>query len=245
MSTVHLILQGKGGVGKSFIAALLAQYLQERGVAVHCFDADPVNSTLAGFPALNTTKLDLIESSDKGRRINPRRFDDLVEQVTSQPAESHVIVDTGSSAFVPLLHYVVSNEVPTVLSNAGHELVVHTVVTGGQALLDTLHGAAQLVKQLDDARFVVWLNPFWGPIADDGKSFEQMRIYQDIKKRIETIVSLPAFTDELFPQDIAGMLKSRLTFKDAIETPALSLMSRHRLKVAQRDFYSRLDGLAI
>jgi hypothetical protein len=72
-----------------------------------------------------------------------------------------------------------------------------------------------------------------------------MRIYQDIKKRIETIVSLPAFTDELFPQDIAGMLKSRLTFKDAIETPALSLMSRHRLKVAQRDFYSRLDGLAI
>jgi Transcriptional activator TraM len=31
------------------------------------------------------------------------------------------------------------------------------------------------------------------------------------------------------------MLKSRLTFKDAIETPALSLMSRHRLKVARRE----------
>ena len=42
MSTVHLILQGKGGVGKSFIATLLAQYLQEKGVAVRCFDADPV-----------------------------------------------------------------------------------------------------------------------------------------------------------------------------------------------------------
>jgi CobQ/CobB/MinD/ParA nucleotide binding domain len=245
MSTVHLILQGKGGVGKSFIAALLAQYLQEKGVAVRCFDADPVNSTLASFPALQTTKLDLIESSDKGRRINPRRFDDLVEHIASQPADAHVIVDTGSSAFVPLLHYVVSNEVPAILSQAGHELVVHTVVTGGQALLDTLHGAAQLVRQLDDARFVVWLNPFWGPIADDGKAFEQMKIYQDIKKRIETIVNLPAFTDELFPQDIAGMLKSRLTFKDAIEAPALSLMSRHRLKVAQRDFYSRLDSLAI
>ena len=123
--------------------------------------------------------------------------------------------------------------------------MVHTVVTGGQALLDTLHGAAQLVKQLDDARFVVWLNPFWGPIADDGKAFEQMKIYQDIKKRIETIVNLPAFSDELFPQDIALMLKSRLTFKDAIEAPSLSLMSRHRLKVAQRDFYSRLDSLVV
>jgi hypothetical protein len=41
----------------------------------------------------STTKLDLIESSDKGRRINPRRFDDLIEQVASQPPEAHVIVD--------------------------------------------------------------------------------------------------------------------------------------------------------
>ena len=57
--------------------------------------------------------------------------------------------------------------------------------------------------------------------------------------------SLPAFTDELFPQDIASMLKSRLTFKEAIESPDQSLMSRHRLKVAQREFYSRLDSLAV
>jgi hypothetical protein len=97
--------------------------------------------------------------------------------------------------------------------------VVHTVVTGGQALLDTLHGAAQLVKQMDAARFVIWLNPFWGPVADNGRTFEQMNLYEAIKKRIETIVSLPAFTDELFPQDIASMLKSRLTFKEAIESP--------------------------
>ena len=84
----------------------------------------------------------------------------LHEQITGQPAESHVIVDTGSSAFVPLLHYMLSNEVQAILSQGGHQLVVHTIVTGGQALLDTLHGAAQLVKQLDAARFVIWLNPF-------------------------------------------------------------------------------------
>jgi hypothetical protein len=39
------------------------------------------------------------------------------------------------------------------------------------------------------------------------------------------------------------MLKSRLTFKEAIESPDQSLMSRHRLKEAQREFYSRLNGL--
>ena len=176
MSTVHLILQGKGGVGKSFAAFLLAQYLPDKSVLVRCFDADPINSTLASFPALNAVKVDLIENSDKGRRIDPRRFDDLVEQITGQPAEAHVIVDTGSSAFVPLLHYVLSNEVQAILSQGGHQLVVHTIVTGGQALLDTLHGAAQLVQQLDAARFVIWLNPFWGPVADNGRTFEQMNL---------------------------------------------------------------------
>src|ERR1700730_1268616 len=50
-----------------------------------------------------------------------------------------------------------------------------------------------------------------------------MKIYQDIKKRIEIVVNLRAFTDELFPQDIASMLKSRLTFKEAISSPDQSL----------------------
>jgi CobQ/CobB/MinD/ParA nucleotide binding domain len=245
MSTVHLTLQGKGGVGKSVVATLLAQYLRDKGIAAKCFDADPLNQTLAGFAGLGVTKVDLMETTEKGRRINPRRFDDLVEQIAEQSGESHVIVDTGSSSFVALVHYLVSNDVPDVLSQTGHELVVHTVVTGGQALLDTLHGVAQLVKQLDNVRFVVWLNPFWGPVAEDGKTFEQMKTYQDIKKRIQTVVNLPAFVDELFPQDIAAMLKSRLTFKEAIDSPAFSLMSRHRLKVAQRDFYSQLDTLAV
>jgi hypothetical protein len=113
------------------------------------------------------------------------------------------------SSFVALVHYLVSNDVPAVLSQTGHELVVHTVITGAQALLDTLHGVAQLVKQLDSVRSILWLNPFWGPIAEDGKTFEQMKTYQDIKKRIETVVNLLAFGDELFPQDIAAMLKGR------------------------------------
>jgi hypothetical protein len=56
---------------------------------------------------------------------------------------------------------------------------------------------------------------------------------------------MPAFTDGLFLQDIASMLKSRLTFKEASESPDQSLMSRDRLKVAQREFYSRPDSLAV
>ena len=245
MSTLHFVLQGKGGVGKSFAAVLFAQYLRERGLQVSCFDGDPLNQTFFGFAALNVKKLDFLEVTEKGRRINPRRFDDLVEEIAQQPADSHVIVDTGSSSFVALVHYLLAHDVFSVLSKLGHEVVVHTIVTGGQALLDTLHGAAQLIKQLDSARFVVWLNPYWGPVSEDGKSFEQMKMYQEMKKRIESLVALPAYSEELLPQDISAMLKKRLTFKEAMESPDFTLMSRHRLRLAQRDVYARLDGIAV
>ena len=40
----------------------------------------------------------------------------------------------------------------------GHELIVHTVITGGQALSDTLNGFDLMIKQFSsDITFVVWL----------------------------------------------------------------------------------------
>jgi hypothetical protein len=38
----------------------------------------------------------------------------------------------------------------------------HSVVSGGEPLLGTVHGVVQLVKHLDSVRFVVWLNPGTG-----------------------------------------------------------------------------------
>jgi MinD-like ATPase involved in chromosome partitioning or flagellar assembly len=46
---VHLVLQGKGGVGKSFVSAVLGQYFHARKGALHCFDTDPVNATFAQY----------------------------------------------------------------------------------------------------------------------------------------------------------------------------------------------------
>jgi cellulose biosynthesis protein BcsQ len=51
---IHMVLQGKGGVGKSFVAALMAQYLQDRGQDPVCIDTDPVNATFAGYAETST-----------------------------------------------------------------------------------------------------------------------------------------------------------------------------------------------
>src|ERR1051325_6140975 len=49
---IHMTLQGKGGVGKSLVASVLAQYFGEQGRVVRCVDTDPVNRTLAQYSAL-------------------------------------------------------------------------------------------------------------------------------------------------------------------------------------------------
>ena len=59
MKKIHLILQGKGGVGKSLIASLLMQYLQKKSYNVIAIDTDPVNSTLHGYSKLNIQLLGL------------------------------------------------------------------------------------------------------------------------------------------------------------------------------------------
>ena len=73
-----------------------------------------------------------------GDEINSRKFDALVELIA--PSTDDVIIDNGASSFVPLSHYLLSNQVPALLKDMGHELIVHTVITGSQAMDDTING---------------------------------------------------------------------------------------------------------
>ena len=58
--TIHLVLQGKGGVGKTVVAGWLSEFLISRGQPVQCIDGDPVNRSLAQYKALPVEKLDLV-----------------------------------------------------------------------------------------------------------------------------------------------------------------------------------------
>ena len=51
-AAIHLVLQGKGGVGKSVVASWLAEFLIGRGQPVCCIDGDPVNRSLGQYKAL-------------------------------------------------------------------------------------------------------------------------------------------------------------------------------------------------
>lgn len=237
---VHLVLQGKGGVGKSVIAAMIAQFKMSKGQTPVCVDTDPVNATFAGYRHLNVRRLEIME----GEEIKPRNFDLLVEMIAE--SQSDVIIDNGASSFVPLSHYMISQRVPEIIEGMGHELVVHTVITGGQALTDTVRGFSQLAGQFpDDAAFCVWLNPYWGEIKKDGKTFEQMKAYLDHKGRVSALVAIPTLREDTFGRDFSDMLQARLTFDEAIANTDLTIMTRQRLKMIQKELFAQMESAAV
>ena len=103
--TIHLTLQGKGGVGKSLVASILAQYLKAAQRNVQCIDTDPVNRTFAQYSALAADRLHL---RDEHNRIDQRAFDVLMERFLNNDASTFV-VDNGASTFLPLWHYLLEN----------------------------------------------------------------------------------------------------------------------------------------
>jgi len=81
---------------------------------------------------------------DDDKNVDASKFDDLIEIISQ--TTSDVIIDNGASSFIPLSSYLVANGIVSVFQSMGHQLFVHTVITGGQALPDTLIGFDALVR---------------------------------------------------------------------------------------------------
>lgn len=232
---VHFTLQGKGGVGKSFVSALLVQFLRCRGDAVTAVDTDPVNATLAGYKAFGTQRLELME----GGSLIERNFDKLIEQVVAE--DTNFVIDNGAASFIPLSYYIAENDAFSIIGDNDKQVVIHTVVTGGQAMRDTLAGFASLVEQMPgNAELVVWLNEFFGDIEADGKTFEDMKIYQANKERVRGIVRIARQTGSTFGEDVKLMLDNKLTFDEVAQSPTFGLMAKSRLSKVKTAIFEQL-----
>ncbi len=118
-TTIHLLLQGKGGVGKTLVASYLAQYFMNRRQPVRCIDIDPLAHTLAQYGGLNVQMFPLIREGD----IDPRSFDAVIENVLN--GHGTFVMDTGPSAFVPLWNYILEHDLIRTLSSSGRRLYIH------------------------------------------------------------------------------------------------------------------------
>lgn len=239
MSAIHMVLQGKGGVGKSLVAVLLAQYLKSKSEGVLCADTDPVNDTFARYQAFGAKRIKILNAD---KNIDARAFDGLVEAMLEH--EGNAVIDNGASTFIPLSSYMKENNVVEMLREAGKTVYIHTVLTGGQAMDDTMIGLNNLLTN-QNAPIVVWENEFFGEVAKDGKKFLDSKMYENNKSRIAGLVTLHKRNQDTFGKDLELLVSNNMTFDEAMTSDLFSTMPRQRLKIIQRSMYEQLDALEI
>ena len=229
MSTIHTVIQSKS-VGKTIAAMTLAHYLRdERDKTVLCLDTDMINDSLASFAALQAVKVDVTALADYCRSISP--------------AIQHVVMDTSISGFLPFCSGLQNSFLPA-LTEAGHSLHLHTIVTGGPSAIETFNGFRTLAGNFPDLPITVWLNPFWGEVALQNRPFEDCKVYQEHIHSIHSLVRMRDNTS-LFLDDLQRMLTRHLTFNEALKGDGLSIAERSRVLRIWRHTIEQLDCAAI
>jgi shikimate kinase len=236
-TSIHILLQGKGGVGKSLISAILSQYLLSKGQDVRCVDADPVNQTLSEYQGLAVSRLNLLKAGS----VDQREFDLLIEKLLTE--NGTFVVDTGASTFIPLWHYILENDALDYLRERGKRVFVHSVITGGQSLNDTLDGFEQLAETTREKNIVVWLNEYFGSVLQNGQPFRETAVCKKHANKVQGSVAIVRRTADTFGRDVEDMIRQKMTFEEALNGSGFTIMAKQRLRVVQRELFSQLDAI--
>lgn len=228
MATVHMMLQKKGGVGKSMIASMWMQFMGEMGYPVAGIDTDPSNKSFAAFSELGIYKLEIMDSSSD--EIDQRRFDALVDTIYDLNSHDHIIIDTGASCYPSLFAYLKHNAPFDIIKSAGHQIYIHTPLSGGADIVETTVCLEELVNTFPDLPFIVWKNRFHGDLVIDNMPFEQFKIYPQLENHIVAIIDIPHKNKDTFGKDLEILMAKKHTFKAAFNS-SMPVMVRQRLKI--------------
>lgn len=133
MTQIHLIGGEKGGVGKSMVARLLAQYFIDHSIAFTGFDADRSHGALLRFYAGYTSPV-LVDQPDS--------LDTIVEAATSQP-ERRILVDLAAQTGEPLTRWMDESQLLAVAPELNLHIRYWHVMDSGR-------DSVELLRQLFD-----------------------------------------------------------------------------------------------
>jgi len=224
----------------------MAQYLSSKGLKTTCIDCDPVTPTLIAYEALHALRIDIMEDNN----IEKIKFDKFVELIIAGEENEHFIIDNGTSSFVALADYLVANGIVSFLRSMGHVVTFHVIIVGGDNLKGTVEGFQYITDKFKgDSQILIWLNPFFGKIERDGKSFDQFSVFAENSKFVDAIINYPDFPKDMFGKSFALLQKDRLTFAevcDAENTPkGYDRMTCHRLGMIRTQVFNMLDATKV
>ncbi|MYN00775.1 hypothetical protein GTP41_01545 [Pseudoduganella sp. DS3] len=236
-NTVHFVLQGKGGIGKTFVSTILAQWLQGKSeTPLRCYDTDQENTTFSRYKSLNVKHVPVMTEA---RTIDPKRFDALMIDILEQ--DGNCVIDNGANTFSPLMAYLIENDCFNLLEESGRKVYIHTIVGGGDTLHDTAMGFVTTAKSTQ-VPLVLWENEHFGLLQSaSGKSFLESQTYADNSARVRGRIVLSARNADTFGADVKKMNTGRLTIDEVKASDKFNVMEKQRIKVVFRDLFEQLD----
>lgn len=218
---LNLVINGKGGVGKSFFAVNFVQYLKEHQLPHVAFDTDNENSTLKRFHP-DATFLNLNK---------PRDLDAMFHALEEH---SLVVVDCRAASTGPMFDYFAEVAAGEVLShyNAGLTLIMPV-----NHEADSVDQVQRIVDKFGGhARYVIIRNTVH---TDSFTLYDESEVRDRLTNQChgrEIVMS------RLQSWLVEALHSTNLTPAAASRNPVFSILDRQRLSLWRRHLYDQIDS---
>ena len=217
---IDIILNGKGGVGKSFFATNFVQFLKDKQIPHVAIDTDNENSTLKRFHG----EAEFINIEDK------QGIDSIFPALEKAPL---VVVDCRAASTDIFLDYFAEVKVFDILRTMNARL---TVISPVNHEADSIEQVKIVAEALGNrCKYVV--------IKNQAHS-EHFTIYEKSKTRSRLIDELDAreiVMPKLYDWLVTGLNQTNLTITAAIANSEFSLVNRQRLKNWREKFFEEIE----
>jgi len=229
MAQIHFIGGEKGGVGKSLVARVLAQYLIDHERPFLGFDTDKSHGALMRFYAgyASPIVVDRYESLDA-----------IVEAAVAAPDRS-ILVDMAAQTQDALTQWMDDSALIELSSELGLGLTYWHVMDSGRDSVD-------LLKKLLD-RFGSRLNYVLVQNHIRGDNFDILEVSGEKKRALELharVINIKRLHEASMIK-IDGHSSSFWSATQSTDEHALGLLERQRVKMWLKNAYSEIDTLHV
>lgn len=226
-SKIHLIGGEKGGVGKSMVARLLAQYFIDQDIPFVGFDTDRSHGALLRFYADYASPV-LIDRYEA--------LDHIVEAAVEIPGV-RVLVDLAAQTHEPLVRWIDDSGVLNMASDTGFTLYYWHVMDAGRDSVDLL--TRLLDRYGDQLNYVLVRNQLRG---DDFGLLERSGQLERALEMGAKVITIKHLADAVM-QKIDANNSSFWAAKSAstVTGSSLRLMERQRLAMWLQHAYEELS----
>ena len=231
MANIHFIGGEKGGVGKSLVARILAQYLIDKELPFLGFDTDRSHGALMRFYSgfASPVLVDRYEALDA-----------IVEAAVAQP-DRRILVDLAAQTHEPLVKWIDESGVLELAGEGAFSLYYWHVMDAGKDSVDLL---AKLLERFGNRlHYVLVLNQLRG---DDFSILAKSGVEARALELGARKVSIKRLNEAAI-QKIDASSSSFWAAKNSADKEAtgLGLMDRQRVKMWLRSAYAEIEAVGV